>query len=37
MRVYNAGLHIRPEVPLSVAEDLHERDESRAELDINAK
>lgn len=33
----NAGLHIRPEVPLSIAEDLHKRDENRAELDVNAK
>ena len=32
----NAGLHIRPEAPLSVARDLHSRDEHRAELDINA-
>ena len=33
----NAGLHVRPEAPLSIAEDLHNRDESRAELDINAR
>ena len=33
----NAGLHVRPESPLSIAEDLHNRDENRAELDINAR
>ena len=33
----SAGLHIRPEMPLSVAQDLHDRDEQRAELDVDAK
>ena len=33
----NAGLNVRPEVPLSTAKDLHRRDEERAELDIDAK
>lgn len=32
----NAGLHVRAEVPLSIADDLHNRDEHRAELDVNA-
>lgn len=33
----SAGLHVRPEIPLSIAEDLHNRDENRAELDVTAR
>lgn len=32
-----AGLNIKPEKPLSVAEDLHQRDQRRYELDVDSK